>query len=172
MVDAITGLGTTHLDMDGWGMDVLIGGSQKAVMIPPGLSYLAVSHAGMGPHGSDLQSALLLRPAQGAQEREERRKRLHARGGADRRARRCARLDRRAGRRRPRAEGRKKLVDNAETIAAMTRAACWPGLELFSPVRPLPPQPPSSTRRRRLGAVRQGAEEAASRPSSPTARAR
>ena len=43
IVDAITGLGTTHLDMDAWGIDVLIGGSQKAVMIPPGLSYLAVS---------------------------------------------------------------------------------------------------------------------------------
>src|ERR1700710_1266015 len=43
VVDAITGLGTTHLDMDAWGVDVLIGGSQKAVMIPPGLSFLAVS---------------------------------------------------------------------------------------------------------------------------------
>ena len=43
IVDGITGLGTTHLDMDGWGIDVLIGGSQKAVMMPPGLSYLAVS---------------------------------------------------------------------------------------------------------------------------------
>ncbi|MES2220475.1 MAG: alanine--glyoxylate aminotransferase family protein [Acidobacteriota bacterium] len=43
VVDAITGLGTTHLDMDAWGIDVLIGGSQKAVMIPPGLAYLAVS---------------------------------------------------------------------------------------------------------------------------------
>ena len=30
-------------DVDGWGIDVLIGGSQKAVMIPPGLSYLSVS---------------------------------------------------------------------------------------------------------------------------------
>jgi aspartate aminotransferase-like enzyme len=43
VVDAITGLGTTHLDVDGWGIDVLIGGSQKAVMIPPGLAYLSVS---------------------------------------------------------------------------------------------------------------------------------
>src|SRR5437879_2428173 len=42
VVDAITGLGTTHLDMDAWGIDVLIGGSQKAVMIPPGLSHLAI----------------------------------------------------------------------------------------------------------------------------------
>ena len=43
VVDAITGLGTMELDMDAWGVDVLIGGSQKAVMISPGLSYLAVS---------------------------------------------------------------------------------------------------------------------------------
>ena len=43
VVDAITGLGTTHLDVDGWGIDVIIGGSQKALMIPPGLAYLAVS---------------------------------------------------------------------------------------------------------------------------------
>ena len=43
VVDAITGLGTTRLEVDGWGIDVIIGGSQKAVMIPPGLAYCAVS---------------------------------------------------------------------------------------------------------------------------------
>ena len=43
VIDAITGLGTTHLDVDGWGVDVIIGGSQKALMIPPGLAYCAVS---------------------------------------------------------------------------------------------------------------------------------
>jgi aspartate aminotransferase-like enzyme len=43
IVDAITGLGTTHLDVDGWGVDVIIGGSQKALMMPPGLAYCAVS---------------------------------------------------------------------------------------------------------------------------------
>jgi aspartate aminotransferase-like enzyme len=43
VVDGITGLGTTHFDVDGWKIDVLIGGSQKAVMIPPGLAYLSVS---------------------------------------------------------------------------------------------------------------------------------
>ena len=43
VVDAITGLGTTHFDVDGWGVDVIIGGSQKALMIPPGLAYCAVS---------------------------------------------------------------------------------------------------------------------------------
>jgi aspartate aminotransferase-like enzyme len=43
VVDGITGLGTTHLDVDGWGVDVIIGGSQKALMMPPGLAYCAVS---------------------------------------------------------------------------------------------------------------------------------
>lgn len=43
VVDAITGLGTTRFDADGWGIDVLIGGSQKAIMVPPGLAYLSVS---------------------------------------------------------------------------------------------------------------------------------
>ena len=43
VVDAITGLGTTNFDVDGWGIDVIIGGSQKAVMIPPGLAYCAIS---------------------------------------------------------------------------------------------------------------------------------
>jgi aspartate aminotransferase-like enzyme len=43
VVDAITGLGTTHLDVDGWGVDFIIGGSQKALMMPPGLAYCAVT---------------------------------------------------------------------------------------------------------------------------------
>lgn len=43
VVDAITGLGTSNLDIDGWGLDVVIGGSQKALMIPPGLSFASVS---------------------------------------------------------------------------------------------------------------------------------
>ena len=43
VVDAITGLGTTHLEVDSWGIDLIVGGSQKALMIPPGLAYCAVS---------------------------------------------------------------------------------------------------------------------------------
>ncbi len=43
VVDAITGLGTTHFDVDAWGIDIIIGGSQKALMLPPGLAYLAIS---------------------------------------------------------------------------------------------------------------------------------
>ena len=43
VVDAITGLGTTDLRPDEWGIDIMIGGSQKATMIPPGLSFASVS---------------------------------------------------------------------------------------------------------------------------------
>src|ERR1700688_4208466 len=43
VVDAITGLGTTKLDVDAWGVDVIIGGSQKAMMIPTGLASGAIS---------------------------------------------------------------------------------------------------------------------------------
>lgn len=43
LLDAITGLGTMPLDIDHWGLDVVVGGSQKAFMIPPGLAFLSVS---------------------------------------------------------------------------------------------------------------------------------
>jgi aspartate aminotransferase-like enzyme len=43
VVDAITGIGTMPLNVDEWGLDVLIGGSQKAFMIPPGLAFVSVS---------------------------------------------------------------------------------------------------------------------------------
>jgi len=43
VVDAITGIGTMPLDIDGWGLDIVIGGSQKAFMIPPGLAFLSIS---------------------------------------------------------------------------------------------------------------------------------
>ncbi len=42
VVDAITGLGSSVLEIDEWGLDVVIGGSQKALMIPPGLAYCSV----------------------------------------------------------------------------------------------------------------------------------
>jgi aspartate aminotransferase-like enzyme len=43
VVDAITGFGTMPLDIAGWGLDVAIGGSQKAFMIPPGLAFMSIS---------------------------------------------------------------------------------------------------------------------------------
>ncbi len=47
IVDAITGLGTMDLDIDGWGLDVVIGGSQKSLAIPPGLAFASVSGAAL-----------------------------------------------------------------------------------------------------------------------------
>ena len=140
IVDAITGLGTTHLDMDGWGVDVLVGGSQKAVMMPPGLSYLAISQRAW-----DRMEATY-NPRYYFDLRKERKNAakgesaytpsvaLIAALGASLNyiAGQAATADNPAGNL---AEGRKKLVDNAETCAAMTRAAATAlGLKLFAPV--------------------------------------
>jgi aspartate aminotransferase-like enzyme len=43
IVDAITALGVMELKMDEWGIDVLIGGSQKSFMLPAGLSFISLS---------------------------------------------------------------------------------------------------------------------------------
>ena len=43
VVDAITGIGTMPLNIAEWGLDIVIGGSQKAFMIPPGLAFLSIS---------------------------------------------------------------------------------------------------------------------------------
>lgn len=43
IVDGITGVGVFDLPMDDWSIDVLITGSQKALMLPPGLAFLALS---------------------------------------------------------------------------------------------------------------------------------
>ncbi len=43
VVDAITSLGVVDFPMDAWGADVVVAGSQKALMLPPGLAFVAVS---------------------------------------------------------------------------------------------------------------------------------
>jgi aspartate aminotransferase-like enzyme len=42
VVDGITGVGVFELPSDAWNIDVLVGGSQKALMLPPGLAFAAV----------------------------------------------------------------------------------------------------------------------------------
>ncbi len=42
LVDSISGLGSAEFRMDDWGVDVAIAGSQKGLMLPPGLSFNAV----------------------------------------------------------------------------------------------------------------------------------
>ncbi|MGZ6550877.1 MAG: pyridoxal-phosphate-dependent aminotransferase family protein, partial [Tumebacillaceae bacterium] len=43
VVDAVSSLGAALLPMDAWGLDIVVTGSQKALMLPPGLCFLAVS---------------------------------------------------------------------------------------------------------------------------------
>lgn len=43
VVDGVTSVGCMEIKMDEWGIDVLVSGSQKGFMIPPGLSFLAAS---------------------------------------------------------------------------------------------------------------------------------
>jgi aspartate aminotransferase-like enzyme len=43
VVDGITAVGVFELPMDEWGIDVVVTGSQKALMLPPGLSFVALS---------------------------------------------------------------------------------------------------------------------------------
>jgi alanine-glyoxylate transaminase/serine-glyoxylate transaminase/serine-pyruvate transaminase len=43
MVDAVASLGCMPFDMDGWGVDVAMSGSQKGLMSPPGLSFVAAN---------------------------------------------------------------------------------------------------------------------------------
>jgi aspartate aminotransferase-like enzyme len=43
VVDAITGIGVFDLPTDAWGLDVVVSGSQKALMLPPGLSFATLS---------------------------------------------------------------------------------------------------------------------------------
>ena len=142
VVDAITGLGTTHLEMDGWGVDVLIGGSQKAVMIPPGLSFLAVSERGWDRMEATYNPRYYF---------DLRKERKNAKAGESAYtpavaliAALGAALDYIAAQAASEAnpagslvEGRKKLIENAETIATMTRAAVTAlGFELFAPEAP------------------------------------
>lgn len=43
VVDGITGVGVFPLPMDEWGIDILVTGSQKALMLPPGLAFAGLS---------------------------------------------------------------------------------------------------------------------------------
>ena len=133
VVDAITGLGTTHFDVDAWGVDVIIGGSQKAVMIPPGLSYLALSDRAW----ERMEAAY--NPRYYFDLRRERKNQLKGESAytpaVSLIAGLGAALDYIAGQGGgDLATGRDALIDNAELCAEMTRAAAAAmGLKLFSP---------------------------------------
>ena len=43
IVDAVSSLGIANLEMDAWGVDLVVSGSQKGLMLPPGLGFCALS---------------------------------------------------------------------------------------------------------------------------------
>ena len=50
MVDTIASLGTMPFEMDAWGVDVAVSGSQKGLMTPPGLSFVAAGERAVAAH--------------------------------------------------------------------------------------------------------------------------
>ena len=57
MVDTIASLATTPFEMDDWGVDVAVSGSQKGLMTPPGLSFIAAGERALEAHGqADLRT--------------------------------------------------------------------------------------------------------------------
>lgn len=136
VVDGITGLGTTHFDVDGWGIDILIGGSQKAVMIPPGLAYLSVGERAWAAMEKSTNPRFYF---------DLRKERKNAKNGESAYtpavalvAGLGAALDYIAGQAGGDLEkGRDALIDNAEVNAAATRAGLVAlGFTLFAPKAP------------------------------------
>lgn len=129
VVDAITGIGTMPLDIDGWGIDICIGGSQKAFMIPPGLAFMAI-----GPKAWAFMDSAKLPHYYFSLKKE----RKSAAGGESAWTPNTALML-------ALAEALKyikqltmaKLVDNAQQLAHAMRVACGAlGLELFAPDNP------------------------------------
>lgn len=50
MVDCVSGLAALEFQMDAWGVDVALSGSQKAFMLPPGLGFMAFSQRALEIH--------------------------------------------------------------------------------------------------------------------------
>jgi alanine-glyoxylate transaminase/serine-glyoxylate transaminase/serine-pyruvate transaminase len=50
LADTISSLGSMEFRMDDWGVDAVVGGSQKGLMLPTGLSFTAVSAKAMAAH--------------------------------------------------------------------------------------------------------------------------
>jgi len=48
VVDAVSALGAVDIRMDEWGLDVVVSGSQKGLMLPPGLAFVALSDKAWG----------------------------------------------------------------------------------------------------------------------------
>ncbi len=129
LVDAITGVGTMPLELDGWGLDVVVSGSQKAFMIPPGLAFVTVS-----PKAWERAASATLPKLYFDLTRE---RKSAAAGESTWTAATSLIIALAEALRYIRSLGMDKLVANAQLLAAATRSACHAlGLELFAPTCP------------------------------------
>ncbi len=129
IVDAITGIGTMPLDIDSWGLDFVIGGSQKAFMLPPGLAFISVSPKAW----AQMESAKL--PRYYFDLRRE--KKNAAKGESSWTPATSLILGLAEVLKYIQTLGMNELINNAQQLAAATRAACGAlGLELFAPASP------------------------------------
>jgi aspartate aminotransferase-like enzyme len=125
VVDAITGLGTMPLDIDQWGLDIVIGGSQKAFMIPPGLAFISVSpKAWMKMDSASLPRFYFDLKTE---------KKSAARGESSWTPATALILGLAEALKYIKSLGMNRLIENAQQLACATRAACQAlGLELFA----------------------------------------
>ena len=129
VVDAITGLGTMPLDIDSWSLDIVIGGSQKAFMVPPGLAFLSISPKAWAA----METATLPRYYFNL----KREKKYAANGESAWTASTALMLALNEALQYIKSIGMPKLIANAEQLARATREGCHAlGLELFSPENP------------------------------------
>ena len=129
VVDAITGMGTMPLDIDGWGLDIVVGGSQKAFMIPPGLAFIAISPKAWAKAETSTLPKFYF---------NLKKERKNAAGGESSWTPNTSHLLALAeSLKYIKGMGMDKLVENAQALARATRAAAQAlGLELFSPCTP------------------------------------
>ncbi len=126
VVDAITGLGTMPLDIDGWGLDIVISGSQKSFMVPPGISFLSIS-----PKAWTMMDTAKL-PHFYFNLKKERKNAVNGESAWTPAT--ALMLGLGEALKYIKSMGMDKLVDNAQQLARATRAACQAlGLELFTP---------------------------------------
>jgi aspartate aminotransferase-like enzyme len=129
IVDAITGIGTMPLGIDAWGLDFVIGGSQKAFMLPPGLAFISVSPKAWAA----IESAKL--PRYYFDLRRE--KKNAAKGESSWTPATSLILGLAEVLKYIQTLGMNELINNAQQLAAATRSACGAlGLELFAPASP------------------------------------
>jgi len=58
VVDAVSSLGAVPLETDAWDLDVVVSGSQKALMTPPGIAFVSVSPAALAATGTSARYTL------------------------------------------------------------------------------------------------------------------